>query len=198
MCLLRTPIPDPPYDELTGVLRSEFIYPWSHFESIRVKNSSPVPQLLFSSSCVKIESLLSGILSGFVPTEATGLVSKTWGASRWDLNWMLRCTLLESLARRLILGRSHDKSNHLCLRMLKPLIWVTLRSQMRNVEREGRRASVMLPHKVPRDSTALQRSPWVQRWGQLRGTCVLTAWLRSGLPTCHLPSSTPLYFTGRS
>lgn len=77
MCLLRTPISDPPY-ELTGVLRGEFIYPWSHFESIGVKNSSAVPQLLFSSSCVKIESLLSGILSGFVPTEATGMVSKTW------------------------------------------------------------------------------------------------------------------------
>lgn len=198
MCLLRTPISDPPYDELTGVLRGEFIYPWSHFESIRVKNSSAVPQLLFSSSCVKIESLLSGILSGFVPTEATGMVSKTWGASRWDLNWMLRCTLLESLARRLILGRSHDKNHHLCLRRLKPLIWVSPLSQTRNVEKEGRRASTMLPHKAPSASTVLQRSPWVQRWGQLPGTCVLTALLRSGLPSCHLPSSTPLYSTGRS
>lgn len=46
MCLLRTPISDPPYDELTGVLKSEFICPWSHFKSIRAKNSSPVPSAL--------------------------------------------------------------------------------------------------------------------------------------------------------
>lgn len=113
-------------------------------------------------------------------------------------NWMLRCTLLESLARCLILGRSHDKNNHLCLRRLEPCIWVSLLSQTRNVEKEGRRASPMLPHKAPSASTVLQRSPWVQRWGQLPGTRVLTALLRSGLPSCHLPSSTPLYSTGRS
>ena len=48
MCLPRTPISDPSYDELTGVLRGEFIYTWSHFESIRVKN-----QLCSSSAPIK-------------------------------------------------------------------------------------------------------------------------------------------------